>query len=316
MSLKPPQHVAVVLNWYGREDTLECVRSLREGSPEVAVVVVDNGSFDGTLEAVAGEWSGVKTLQLAENLGFAGGMNRGIRHALGLGAEVVTVLNNDTVVPAGAMRALRAAAGPDVAVSPEVMYRSAPDRLWFGGGTLDRRNAFPHHTDTAELPSCRDGLRETTLLAGCCITARASVWEQAGLFDERFFLNFEDSEWSLRASARGIRMIVACGVRILHAVSASFQGTAATLGTFYYVRNGLLFNRIVGGDFRSRARFVWRSTRSTVRGRTMTEVARTLMIVGWALTAHLIRQYGPAPAAVQRRATSWNTHSQPRRPQR
>lgn len=307
MSPEAPTHVVVVLNWHGRDDTLACLRSLREGSPEAVVLLVDNGSFDGTVEAAASEWPEIRTLQLPENLGFAGGMNRGIRNALDLGAEVVTVLNNDTIVPAGAMRELRAAAGADVAVSPEVMYRAAPDELWFGGGTLDERDAFPHHTDPAMLMPCRDGFRQTTLLAGCCITARDSVWERAGLFDERFFLNFEDSEWSLRASARGIRMMVACDVRILHAVSASFHGAAATLGTFYYVRNGLLFNRSAGGDLRSRARFVGRSTRNTLRGRPVADVLRGLLVIAWAVAADAFRRYGPAPAALQRRAGRWST---------
>lgn len=301
-----PAHVVVVLNWHGRDDTLACVESLVMGSPESAVLVVDNGSFDGTLDAVRSRWAHVRTLQLDENTGFSGGMNRGIRQALGLGAGVVTVLNNDTVVPPGALAQLRSAATDDLAVSPTVMYRDAPDEIWFGGGTLDVVDAFPHHTDPADLGPCRGGIRLTTLLAGCCITATATAWQRVGLFDERFFLNFEDSEWSLRAAEHGVRLGVACEVRILHAVSASFSGSAATLGSFYYVRNGLLFNRIAGGGVRSRLRFIRRAARGTLRDRSVSQVWRTALVVGWAAAAFALRRFGPAPRALQRMARKWS----------
>ena len=162
------------------------------------------------------------------------------------------------------------------------MYRDAPERVWFGGGTLDMPDGYPHHTASDELARCVEGVRPTELLAGCCITASAATWQVAGLFDERFFLNFEDSEWSLRARTRGVHLVVACDVRILHAVSASFTGAAGTLGSFYFQRNGLLFARIAGGGFRARARFIRRfglvgARRMNFRGRT-----RSLLVLVWA----------------------------------
>jgi GT2 family glycosyltransferase len=308
-------HTVVVLNWHGRSDTMECVESLVVGSPEVSVLVVDNGSFDGTLGEVNSRWPPVATLQLDQNLGFSGGMNRGLQHALDHGADVVTVLNNDTIIPGGVMAVLRDAAGDDLAVSPEVMYRASPGETWFGGGTFDVDDAFPRHTPTEDLDPCRAGLRETPLLAGCCITATRAAWQRAGVFDERFFLYFEDSEWSVRARTRGIRLAVVCDARILHSVSASFTGAAATLGTFYYVRNGLLFNRSVGGGVASKLRFIRRATSGSLGGRTAREVVRALVVVGWGAAAHAVRRYGAAPTAMQRLAARWNGRRQtPPRP--
>ena len=312
MAPTPRLHTVVVLNWHGRSDTLECVESLVAGSPDVSILIVDNGSFDGTLDAAASRWPSVATLQLPENLGFSGGMNRGIEQALDHGADVVTVLNNDTIVPAGTMRILGDAVSDHVVVSPEVLYRAAPDEIWFGGGTLDADDAFPHHTPPDELEPCREGLRFTPLLAGCCITATRGAWRRAGLFDERFFLSFEDSEWSVRARTRGIRLAVVCDARILHSVSASFTGAAATLGTFYYVRNGLLFNRSVGGGVASKLRFIRRATSGSLGDRTPRAVIRALVVVGWAVAAHAIRRYGAAPKAMQRLAARWNGPGQVR----
>ncbi|TAM69464.1 MAG: glycosyltransferase family 2 protein [Microbacteriaceae bacterium] len=300
------RHVVVVLSWNGLDDALACVESLLVGSPEVGVLVVDNGSFDGTLEAVVARWPTVHTLQTGENQGFAGGMNSGIRHALGHGAECVTILNNDTLVPPGAMSELERAAGERIAVSPTVVYRDAPGEIWFGGGTLDLRNGFPFHTPSAELDPCQAGLRATELLAGCCITASRQVWQRVGLFDDRFFLNFEDSEWSVRAGANGVGLAVVCDTRILHSVSASFRGAAATLGSYYYIRNGLLFNRLVGASWTSRVVFLRRRVLPGLPHDSARETLRSLLVLGWAVAAYTMRRFGAAPRSLQKLARSWN----------
>lgn len=298
-------HVVVVLNWHGREDTLACVASLLAGESDIRVLVVDNGSFDGTLEALGGH-ARVQPLQLPRNTGFSGGMNRGIEWALGAGADTVTILNNDTVVPPGAMARLASAATGNVAVSPTVVYRDDSGRVWFAGGTLDTAEGYPYHTPDHALAACIDGVRETELLAGCCITASATTWRTAGLFDERFFLNFEDSEWSVRARGRGIRLLVACDEKIEHAVSASFTGAAATLGTYYYLRNGLLFSRIAGAGTMARLRFIRRFGLSGLRRGTWCARGRASILVAWACGSYLLQRFGEAPKALRARADRWS----------
>ena len=94
----PPWQV-VVLSWNGREDTLRCLASLEElHDPAPGVVVVDNGSQDGTPGAVRERFPGVTVLETGRNLGYAGGNDVGIRHALAHGAEWVVLLNNDATL--------------------------------------------------------------------------------------------------------------------------------------------------------------------------------------------------------------------------
>jgi GT2 family glycosyltransferase len=301
--------VVVVLSWFGKGDTIECVRSLMQDPCSPHVLVVDNGSFDGVLEEVSIEWPGVSTLQTGENLGFAGGMNRGIQWALDHGATYITVLNNDTIVPVGALARSQDLAIGRRAVSPTIYYRDRPTDIWFAGGTLDRSLMYSHHTPISRLQKCEGGIRRTQLLAGCCVTASAEIWRTVGLFDERFFLNFEDSEWSMRASAAGVELIIDCSTRILHAVSASFVGAAGYLGTFYFVRNGLLFNRLSGGSLASRGRFLRHkgllAVAASSRAGDRRRAVRQAVLVATAVACYLLGRFGAAPRSTQRMVAGW-----------
>lgn len=305
-----PVGVVVVLSWFGKGDTIECVRSLLHEPIPATVLVVDNGSFDGVLEEVAKLWPQVATLQTGENLGYAGGMNRGIQWALERDAQFVTVLNNDTVIPVGVIARTQDLARGRLAVSPEVFYRDEPSAVWFGQAALAPGLLAPEHIPQRYLAPTQDGLRQTELLAGCFITASATVWREVGLFDERFFLNFEDSDWSLRARARGVELIVDTTVSILHSVSASFVGDAATLSTFYFVRNGLLFNRLAGGSWVSRIRFLRHKAllvmAASIREGELRRAARQGVVVCWAVFCYAVRRYGAAPRRLQRTVTRWN----------
>ena len=307
--------VVVVLSYHGRSDTERCVESLVEGSPEVMVLVIDNGSFDGVLEHVAARWPQVATMQTGTNLGFAGGMNRGIEWAMSRGAATVTVLNNDTIIPPGAIATLGRVARTGVAVSPEVRYADGSDRLWFGGGVIDESTSLARHLSEVEIrrefsPSV-GGLRPSQTLAGCCVTASATTWRTVGLFDERFFLNFEDAEWSVRARRVGLDLVVLPTVVIHHHVSASFRGAYSYLGLFYYTRNGLLFGALRRRwDLPTRLRFLRRYVvpvlGTDVRADERREAGRHALVIVAAVTLHLLRRYGRAPRWLERFARIWS----------
>jgi len=313
-------HLVVVLSWRGRRDTLACVASLVDGSPGVDVLVVDNGSEDGVLDAVRDRWPHVATLQTGENLGFAGGMNRGLAWGLERGYALLTVLNNDTVVDPGALDRLAALAAGRAAAGPRIV-RLAPGRhagpedddapLWFAGGVLDALDGLPRHRAAEEAAADVAAGRPfaTDLLTGCCVCASAGTWREVGPFDPRFFLNFEDSDWSLRARRAGVRLVVDPGAVVRHRVSASFTGPASYLGTFYYARNALLFAarwREAGVSRRGllRHRVVPQPVR-TWRDHGPREGLRTAVVVAAALAAVAVRSFGRAPRALEALATSW-----------
>ena len=221
--------IAVVLSWNGREDTLACLRSL-EGE-DVEVIVVDNASEDGTADAV----SGVELIRNDRNLGYAGGMNVGIRRALERGADAVLLLNNDVEVEPGAVAALIDALDDAGAVCPVIVFADEPERVWYSGASFDPRRGYNgrHRTD---LPAA---VVATARACGAAMLVPRDALERVGLFDESLFAYAEDTDWSLRASAAGFPLLVEPRSRVRHKVSASTGGEGSESALYYGTRNGL-----------------------------------------------------------------------------
>ena len=137
--MSAPTVCIVVLNWNRRDDTLDCLASL-EGLdyPSRWTLVVDNGSTDGSAEAIERAYPAVDVIRAGENLGYAEGNNLGLREALKRGADYVLVLNNDTLVARQMLTHLVAAAEVDQqvgAAGPTIYFHEAPDIIWSAGGT-------------------------------------------------------------------------------------------------------------------------------------------------------------------------------------
>jgi GT2 family glycosyltransferase len=236
----------VVLTWNGREDTLACLASLeRVPDRPDAVVVVDNASGDGTLEAVAERFPDAHLVRSERNLGFAGGNNLGIERALELGADHVLVLNNDAEVEPGAIRSLVDEAGrrPDAgSLGSKILFADPPDLVWFAGATFDPRSGYNgRQLGYRERDDGRfDGVRETDRACGAAMLVPRPVLEQVGGFDEGLFLYSEDVEWSLRARAAGYRHFVVSDSVVRHHVSASAGGESSPLTLYYGMRNTLV----------------------------------------------------------------------------
>src|SRR5690348_5934519 len=131
----------VVLNWKGCEVLRECLRSLAAANyPALDVIVVDNGSADGSCEVVAAEFPGVVLIRNQENLGFCVANNQGVAAAFERKNDYALIQNNDTVLHPECISRLvaRAQAEPDAAaVSPKIYFWQPRDRIWFAGGTFN-----------------------------------------------------------------------------------------------------------------------------------------------------------------------------------
>ena len=225
---------AVVLSWNGCEDTIACIRSLEAEDAEV--IVVDNASEDGS----AGAISGVPVIRNERNLGYAGGMNVGIRAALERGADAVLLLNNDVVVEPGAVAALAAASEGAAAVCPLITFTSDPDTVWYAGAAFNPKRGYQgRHRGFGEAAAHFSATQETERACGAAMLIPRPALERVGPLDESLFAYQEDTDWSLRARSLGLPLLVVPAARVRHRVSATTGGEGSPAALYYSVRNTL-----------------------------------------------------------------------------
>jgi GT2 family glycosyltransferase len=245
MQIMGNEVTAIVLNWNGKYDTLQCLDSLqRQERVTLDVMVVDNGSTDGSVAAVREGFPAVRVLETGANLGYAGGNNVGMKFALSSDSDFVLVLNNDIILDPSCVSNLVAElrSHPETAAAaPKSYYYDKPEVIYFAGGRIDSR-ANPLHVGGGQ----RDGpsfasASDSDWLTGCAILFRSSALARIGLFAPEYFLLFEDADWSLRARKRGFTLRFAPTARLWHKVSPGFGGTWSPNYLYYYTRNACLW---------------------------------------------------------------------------
>lgn len=199
----------------------QCITSILQNTDvPYRLILVDNGSTDGVgefFDAVPG----AVVVHTGENLGFAGGINRGLAHCAGH----ALLLNSDTLVPCGWLGRLLAALTQDDAigmVGPMSNCVSGPqqiDDLHFD--TLDAISEYADGLYHAQ----GDAVRDTGRLVGFCLLIRDTVLRAVGTLDERFGIgNFEDDDYGLRVQRAGYRLGIAEGAFVFHYGSRTFAG--------------------------------------------------------------------------------------------
>ena len=219
----------VVLNWNGAEDTLACLNSLAgERPPLCRVLVVDNGSTDGSAELIRDAFADAELLVLPANRGYAAGNNAGFRRVMELQGEYVVFLNNDTIVEAGfwvpLVETLQRNSLAGIAV-PKIFYSDSPDTLWYGGGIVRLSTGLISHVGLRKKDSPQFSRPVTTWYAtGCCLAMRCKDFQALGGFDETFAMYAEDVDLSLRIASLGMSIEYVPSSRVWHKVSASLHG--------------------------------------------------------------------------------------------
>ena len=245
----------VVLNWNGMEDTRALLRTLDRcrlpAGWTVRVVVVDNGSSDGSPVAIAHEFPAAEVLALPENRRFAGGCNAGLARALADGADAVMLLNNDTEAEPGLLEHLLLALAQDPsagAAAPLICFREPLDSIWYAGGRCVPALGLAQHRGLRRRDEGQyRAVEPTGYLTGCCLLATRAAWERVGPLDEGYFIYAEDADWSLRARAAGLRLLFVPTARLWHKVSAS-SGAASPWKVYQRLRANLrLFSRHARG---------------------------------------------------------------------
>jgi GT2 family glycosyltransferase len=251
-----------IINFNGNDNTLDCLRSLEKlhlADYLLHVVVIDNGSEN---KFIIPENSFTKlsltVLRNENNIGFAGGHNMGVSYALAHDADYVMILNNDTVVDKNILTELLKVIKKDKLagiVTPKIYFapgfefhkdryrkRELGNVFWYAGGIMDWDNVIGLHRGVNEVDKGQYDMPEATNFAsGCCMLIKSEVFKKVGLFDQRYFLYYEDSDFNLRTKNVGYSIRYTPKAVIWHKNAGSAGGSGSELQDYYITRNRLLF---------------------------------------------------------------------------
>jgi GT2 family glycosyltransferase len=235
---------AIVLSWNGREDTLRCLQSLANAEHrDLRIVCVDNGSTDGSQQAVRERFPHVELIEAGANLGYSGGNNLGIRDALEHGARWVALVNNDATVAADFVAGFQAATRerPRAGIlAGKVFFADRPTTIWFAGQRVSELLGYsgrPRGYGREDGPDY-ERVVSTGRAVGALMAISREAIDAAGPLADDLFAYVEDVDWALRVRDAGFEIVFAPGARAWHSISASTGGVKVSTHTLYYgVRN-------------------------------------------------------------------------------
>ena len=238
----------VIVNHNTRKDLENCLQALHDHPPAASheIVVVDNASRDGSVEAVRSRWPEVSVIALKSNAGFASANNQGIRRT---DSELILLLNSDTLVPHGAIdrliAALRELPGASV-VGPKIVDAQGHAELSFGRMMTPlselRQRLLVRHASVTRRATMTSKTRLVDWVTGACLLVRRQDAEAAGLLDERYFMYCEDVDFCAAVRANGGRIYFTPLAQIVHLRGRSWRSGSAA-GNESYHRSQLAFYR-------------------------------------------------------------------------
>lgn len=235
----------IIVNWNTRDLLMGLLRSI-EGhcaSLRVEIIVVDNGSTDGSIEAVRREFSSVKLILNGENLGFARANNIGIRQCSG---RYISLVNSDVLILPGCFENLMrlldehadvGIAGPRILRPDGTQQVSCGDLPSLRGAFLEAVlplgviRKFRFLGRISGLQKNYDGPTDVQMLSGCFWFVRREALDEVGLLDERFFIYSEDCDWCKRFHESRWRIVFSPGSEAIHLG----EGSSSNAPTRFYL---------------------------------------------------------------------------------
>ena len=227
--MEKPSVTVIVLNWNGKDLTIECLESLKQVNySNFNILVVDNGSTDGSVELLKEKFPEVSILVLEKNLGYAAGNNRGFDSLKPDQPKFVIFLNNDTIVDENFIEPLVKQLLTHKKASqtvPKIYYENDPKLIWYAGGIVNLWTGSIYHLGIRQYDGpAYSKTHKTKYATGCCFCMRYEEFKEFGGFDEAFPMYSEDVDLSLWIRAAGKQVWFVPDSKIWHKVSASLGG--------------------------------------------------------------------------------------------
>lgn len=277
----------VIINYNRQEITKECLDSLlkiKKHGFNLHTVVVDNYP-ENRIQLDEKKYSEIKLniILSPTNTGFSGGMNIGIKEALKNSADYVLIHNNDTYVKDDFLQKLFEFAEENEKagiIAPKIYFAKGfefhKDRykenelgkvFWYAGGEIDWDNVIGHHTGVDEVDNGQyNEVKETETASGCSMLVKSEVFKKIGLFDERYFLYYEDADLCIRAKNAGFKIYYVPNSVIWHKNAGSTGGSGSKLQDYYITRNRLIFG-LSHAPARSRIALIREGMHLSLKGR-------------------------------------------------
>lgn len=251
----------VILNYKGHKDTIELLESLLKVKRDnflLNTIVVDNFP-DDPISVDVNKYSNLnlEVIFNNKNLGFSGGNNVGINHALKNNADYILLINNDTYVEPNFVEALLKVAEKEKdagIVVPKIYFAKGFEFhkkykenelgkvIWYAGGNMDWANIIGYHRGVDEFDDGQfDKIIETQIASGCCLMLRRELVEKIRGYDDKYFLYYEDADLSLRTIKKGYTILFVPNSIIWHKNAQSSGGSGSGLQDYYISRNRMIF---------------------------------------------------------------------------
>ena len=223
-----PHIKILILNWNGKHLLKPCLDSVTAiDYSNFSVMVVDNGSSDGSLEIVTENYSTVEILALDQNYGFAGGYNRCFAQLKDEPSEFILLLNNDTEVDVNILNSFTQAKeqfGDNQIYGGKIYYQCNPKKIWYAGGKVNIKWGYISHRGIRKQDSSEfSNSMQTDYVTGCCLFTSMEVINKLNGFDKRFKMYGEDVDLCLRAKVAGINCYYWPDAILWHHISASIK---------------------------------------------------------------------------------------------
>ena len=257
-----PKTAAILVNYNGSNDTIECVESLLDQFvPTHKIIIVDNYSPNNDYEILQEKFArspSIVVLKSLKNGGLAYGNNFGIKYAMKhFKPDFFLLINNDTIADKHLHEELLKAYGRFKdqkigIVTGKIYYYNEKDKIWFDGGYFSKLKCSGYHFNYDEYDTANnDEMREITFATGCLWFVPAEVFEEVDLLPEEYFLYLEDTDYCLKLQRKGYKIIYNPNAKIWHKVGASSGSTKKTPKYYWMNRNRIILCKKYFGTFRA-----------------------------------------------------------------
>lgn len=240
-----PKVSIIIVNWNGKEDLVRCLSSLRDlDYPDRELIVVDNGSTDGSLEMLEQDFPEVKVMALGKNLGRSEALNIGTKASAG---ELILHLDNDTRIcdPSFLSRLVELMLSDDtIGVCGPMVMNMDTNVVQTMGACVNMRSGTArqaggrNEVDSGQYAEPFD----VDYVVGCAILFRRTVLEQVGLYVSRYMVYYDETDLCLCIKKAGYRVVTDPRAKIMHRIA----GSGTDMGDFsmyQFIKNRLLFMR-------------------------------------------------------------------------